>query len=652
MMLDFFEKTSLSQLTFASESNFINISALSWTMSQVQAVYWRSCYSYILCSTIAFFEDAFDEAEKERIAGKTVRYRSMALTGVQGTGKSLIGSIIALILARAYGWCVKYTWNRRSVHFGKSDSTKQVNVVDFNVGPVFFPDSQFVLYVTSANHERWHDASQQGVWTENKGNYLFIDPVPYDEISAMGQKQGLRDDVIRHNYDLAGGVARLCLEDKETVVKKVEGALKTFELIDAIKSLARLSDKSMSTKSGDKFYPGLIAHICPTDPFRNLFTIGPCSPKIRAEFTKMLQEKSESDIEALMNNLISLSQARGFAGMVWELLFTEKAKKDSGQLIIAGTELPAKKCKGAEISSRLLLRCDCKDIATFEFKDFNDFSRQFDDISKTVDGNKIVLAKAKDDNFIAVDAILVFKRNDVLSVIGLQMTVARCRHTLNEQGIIQLVQASHQLKNKFRECETALTNIWFLQPEKCLSDFDFTGLQPLTFAEDRVPSAQESKDTSSRKRHRKAPKRYGEFVTGDPKRQSNNPEYWDESVKGVSQYVAVVRFVDSPDSPMGPSIDLASSLAETLNNASNADATTGANCLEPSFRPWTSTKRVAEELTECQEVPNDFSTQILEDLAKDEEALVSNGFKIGEVSRQQTRLSAVPPSKQLRLKMC
>ena len=118
-----------------------------------------------------------------------------------------------------------------------------------------------------ANQERWHDASQQGVWTENKGNYLFIDPVSYDKISAMGQKQGLRDDLTRHNYDLAGGVARLCLERKETVVKKVEGALKTFELIDANKSLARLSDKSMSTKSGDKFYPGLIVHICPSETY-------------------------------------------------------------------------------------------------------------------------------------------------------------------------------------------------------------------------------------------------------------------------------------------------------------------------------------------------------------------------------------------------
>ena len=54
---------------------------------------------------------------------------------------------------------------------------------------------------------------------------------------------------------------------------------------------------------------------------------------------------------------------------------------------------------------------------------------------------------------------------------------------------------------------------------------------------------------------------------------------------------------------------------------------------------------MAEELTECQQVPKNFSMQILEDLAKDEEALVSNGFKIEE--SQQTADQAVScPAKQ------
>jgi hypothetical protein len=114
-MQTFFVNTDLSQLTFclrqlsefdsAETENgrrpFINLPTLPWTPRHLQCFLWRQCYSYILCSTIAFFEDSFSKFERAVKAGESINVKSMALTGVQGTGKSILGPIIALVMAKA-----------------------------------------------------------------------------------------------------------------------------------------------------------------------------------------------------------------------------------------------------------------------------------------------------------------------------------------------------------------------------------------------------------------------------------------------------------------------------------------------------------------------------------------------------------------------
>jgi hypothetical protein len=97
---------------------FIDLPALPWTPRSLQCFLWRQCYSYILCSTIAFCEDAFSEFERTVKAGENINGQSMALTGVQGTGKSILGPIIALVMAKAFGWCVFYSWGDATISIG------------------------------------------------------------------------------------------------------------------------------------------------------------------------------------------------------------------------------------------------------------------------------------------------------------------------------------------------------------------------------------------------------------------------------------------------------------------------------------------------------------------------------------------------------
>lgn len=91
---------------------------------------------------------------------RTVSHRakkSMALTGAQGTGKSVLGSMIALVMAKACDWHVKYTWNSFTCSLGDEKSGKTIHIVDFSVGSPFAPDDDNILFVSSANESRWHD---------------------------------------------------------------------------------------------------------------------------------------------------------------------------------------------------------------------------------------------------------------------------------------------------------------------------------------------------------------------------------------------------------------------------------------------------------------------------------------------------------------
>jgi hypothetical protein len=173
-------------------------------------------------------------------------------------------------------------------------------------------------------------------WSEVYGNFKFIDCVPQAEIldiaSTIAPTTGLTVDQVQENYNLAGGVARLCLQRPDVTSQLLEGALKYIDLQQCWWSLERLSDKdTVSSTTGEKLYPGLIAHICLTDPFRNQFTLQVCSPNIERRLAEKTKQLNEGELEALMNELISVpSKSRSFGRLIWEPLFSIKARKGTG----------------------------------------------------------------------------------------------------------------------------------------------------------------------------------------------------------------------------------------------------------------------------------------------------------------------------------
>jgi hypothetical protein len=608
-MQDFFCKTELSQLTFdADDSRFIKMEAMGWTREKIDAVYWRACYSYILCTTIAFFEDGVTSNKK----------RSMALTGAQGTGKTVLGSIIALVMAKACDWHVKYTWNGSSCSLGDEKSGKIIHIVDFSVGSAFAPDDDNILFVSSANESRWHDFAQQETWSEPAGNFCFMDTVSHLEMKAIAARKGRKDADTDHNFSLAGGVIRICIEPRVTVERLIAGAVANLEPRDVLSKLLKLEDQVDWQGPGRKLYPGLIGHIGPTDPSRNQFNVTVSSPVVRRKLVLKLREKSEGALEKLMKELLKIPKARGFGGLIWEPFFTAKIQQKMGDIIIVGKQLPAR-----DKSSALLLKRDLRDIGSCDFKALDDFVSSIEEWAKSKEQG-IVLAKAIHDNFIAVDAILVVMTKDTATVVGLQMTVAQSRHDLKEKGVMDLADAAETLQTRLRR--TISTQVWFLQPEACLqSNFSFTSIQALTFDEARPPQPQGSEALHCGKRRRKAPERFGEVSDdqGTPRRQSNDPQYWTKAARKVSQYIAVVRFVDT-DSATSTVNAEADSLLTALNAATETKGATFP-CEDPYRRPWKSTTRVLGELIDSKKLQDDFVDVLGQDIEDDEKKLEAMG---------------------------
>ena len=101
----------------------------------------------------------------------------MILTGVQGTGKSILGAIIGLFMAKVFGWQVHYRWKNTDFWFGKPDQERKVvHIVDLSQGEHESYPSGFVLIVSSANKDRWKNLKQQQNLSEISGNYCFINP--------------------------------------------------------------------------------------------------------------------------------------------------------------------------------------------------------------------------------------------------------------------------------------------------------------------------------------------------------------------------------------------------------------------------------------------------------------------------------------------
>ena len=100
-MKEFFDQ-EVAELKLDGEDH-MRVKRMGWFDVKVPLIYWRQCYSYILRSTIAFFErvhEDFVTATDDQVQKDS----TMILTGVQGTGKSILGAIIGLFMAKVFDW--------------------------------------------------------------------------------------------------------------------------------------------------------------------------------------------------------------------------------------------------------------------------------------------------------------------------------------------------------------------------------------------------------------------------------------------------------------------------------------------------------------------------------------------------------------------
>jgi hypothetical protein len=302
-LVAFFDKTALSQLKFEDEESFfMQVDTLQWTTSGLSVAYWRACYSYILCSVIGGFEAAYKnwkEAKEQKHA--VINGLTMALTGVQGTGKSVLGSFIALVMAKAFGWRVIYKWGDLTHTIGNPTPTdKIISILDFSSNTTKRSNTYFGLFVSSCNSERWKSEAQQESW-DTQGNLVVIDTVPTPELVEMGgrmRKKSAKEmkDVAR----IAGGVARLCLLPGDDATRSlVDSAVKSLDLLTSVSRLNGLSDP-LDTDNGVKLYPGLLVHVVPTDPFRNQFVLQVSSEYVAKSISAKIEESITNEMQKLM----------------------------------------------------------------------------------------------------------------------------------------------------------------------------------------------------------------------------------------------------------------------------------------------------------------------------------------------------------------
>ena len=57
---------------------FEGINTMTWTWTQLPDMYWRKCYSYLLCSIVGALEDAYNSFEESRVAKERAVKESFA----------------------------------------------------------------------------------------------------------------------------------------------------------------------------------------------------------------------------------------------------------------------------------------------------------------------------------------------------------------------------------------------------------------------------------------------------------------------------------------------------------------------------------------------------------------------------------------------
>ena len=515
----FFLKTKLENLRVGSDRWIEDVNMMSWAGAPLKNMYWRSCYSYILCSVVAGLEAAHQywmSASKDPNINE-VKTQQFVVTGTQGTGKSILCAFLGLVLDD-YGWRVNYQYGPESFSFGQDQTQKNVLIWDGSAGgamPILL-GNKFLVMITSLKETQWHKLQQQNSWTNGKGNFIYIDPAPKEEVEAMGKRSEQVNANWKECFKYAGGVPRLCLLKASETKEIIDQACQEYVKIeDLSKLLSDLMENDNKMGPAGKIYPGLIAHFMPNIPFRENCQLVVASSYVGDKLREKVKVKEDMETRKAMSQMLQMPKARSFAGWIWEPFFSKKTSEKLGVTFV-GCSLPAKE---QPVRSLLQLKSSCYEC--IEYKDLADFENK-------VKSNKMhnaIFGKARKDNAAALDGIIL--TCSPTRVIGIQLCVSKSTHPVIEEGIEKLQRLFEVMKPETEKDNTA-AEIWFVQPEECLdASFGFTSLQALTFT-----SQKELPEKAGSKRKRK-----GETVW-----RSNNKEVWSDKAKKVSQYVAQLCF--------------------------------------------------------------------------------------------------------------
>ena len=481
---------------------------MEWTNQYTKNVYWRSCYSYILCSVIGGLEDAWMKQQRARAPNSKDNYsrtEQFAITGTQGTGKSILGALLGLVLSQAYGWLVEYQYGSeaRSVRFGTLESTKRVIVWDEGAGGTLPQVSGcFLVLVTSFKPEKWHYLAQQATWTKGNGNLVFINPTTQDETVAI--LEGCSTEDTRRGFKYAGGVPRICLGGSKNAKEVIDLACEKFGTLRELpSSVDQLLIHDKPVEGGQKkLYPGLVAHFIPTVPFREDHHLEFASSYVGQKIREEVKIAREAQVRETLKSLLRMKKAHSLAGWIWEPLFSKKTS-DKSSVHFIGCALPA-----SDQPVHALLE-STSDYLPLEYQDLKDFVQK----CKSTEHNKIVIGKATKDNAEACDGIIV-KRNP-LQVIGVQLCVSESKHAITEKGVEDLQTLHEALPTTQNEQKSPAAELWFVQPEECLeASFGFVSMQALKFKSAKT-------------------------ISGRRLKSSNDPSYWSEKARKVRQYVSI-----------------------------------------------------------------------------------------------------------------
>ena len=623
------------------EEDHVKVERMEWLDVQIPLVYWRQCYSYILCSTIAFFEKVhkeFSEAADDEVR----EYNSMILTGVQGTGKSILGAVIGLFISKVFHWEVHYWWKGEDFCFGTpGEEHKVIHIFDISQGkPENYPTG-FVLIVSSTNKERWKDLAQQQSLSFLFGNYCFIDPAPEKEVEAMaaGRGKNSRDKAAkireaRKAFKYVGGVPRLCLRITADVAKeKVDGALAEFSIMNVINKLSALDDAISEANPGMKIYPGLVGHVFPTNSFRNDYEIQAPSPYIGRGLAQKTEEKSDKKLQQIMSDLLDIPKACGFAVWIWEPLLSKKMSGQDANISIVGSALPV---NAGDPSIEVLLQVHASAVDFVEFGSMTEFKEKAGTKAGECKNNFCLFAKATSDYFAAIDAVILFREENRFVVAALQLTVAEKYHSVLQSMILEFMDACSSIYNSKPEPQ-----LWFIQPEQSLSYFGFVNVQAMEFDEVTFPLATSPAATTTRtadsgtrnsKRKRYRTEKYGKWApVSQPqgRLKSNNKSYWDKAVRSLPQFVGIAH-IGQNKTKCEAENPIRSKFIRALKALQDSTHVQTGVAKDPQLRSWKATTDIMGELGK--HVHRSLMDAIQRDIALDKQRLEDAGVELDGVT--------------------